>query len=406
LKRLYSYKFRQLKIASIWTFFIFGFFAIQEKTDWPLLRFAGIRSFSFFTDLGWVFKTSDSARIIGWDIYDPNPPKDYSAYLYGSNLIRVVDFLGITEAQTKIAGWILMLVFSILIGAVMSQIRDNRIFSSVFGFIVLISPPNQLLIERGNFDLVIIIVLAFISYLLVKENYYLVLSLLLLITLFKFYTLPLFIYLIYLSRSKLIKFTGGLIFIVTSFLVVNDLSKIKIDFPRPSWAAFGNPIFGIYFHRFEIELPNLIQDLIGLISLVIALIMIKVILRNKNIELPETTILQIPINFKDSIFKIFLLTFLICYFSSTSFDYRLFYLFVPALIYIQMLKLKKATTAILWALLILTAWLSYNSGDLQLLGDICILFWVGIFSRSILVELLNTKLAKIAIFKVITKGLI
>jgi hypothetical protein len=241
----------QLKITSIWTFFIFGFFAIQEKTDWPLLRFAGIRSFSFFTDLGWVLKTSDSARIIGWDIYDPNPPKDYSAYLYGSNLIRVVDFLGITEAQTKIAGWILMLVFSILMGAVMSQIRDKRIFSSILGFIVLISPPNQLLIERGNFDLVIIIVLAFISYLLVKKSHYLVLLLLFLITLFKFYTLPLFIYLIYLTRSKLMKFTGGLMFILASLLVVNDLSKIKIDFPRPSWAAFGNPIFGLYFYRFE-----------------------------------------------------------------------------------------------------------------------------------------------------------
>ena len=305
MKRLNSLKFRQLKIISIWTFLIFGFFAIQEKTNWPLLRFAGIRSFSFFTDLGWVFKTSDSARIIGWDIYDPNPPKDYSAYLYGSNLIRVVDFLGITEAQTKIAGWSLMLVFSMLIGIVMSQLTDNRIFSSILGFIVLVSPPNQLLIERGNFDLVIIAILAFISYLIVKNNHFLVLFLLFSITLFKFYTLPLFIYLIYLSRSKAIKFSGGLLFIITSVLVFNDLNKIKIDFPRPSWAAFGNPIFGLYFHRFDIELPSFLQDFIGLTSLLVALLTIKLVVTNKNIKLPETSILKMPVNFKDSIFKTF-----------------------------------------------------------------------------------------------------
>jgi hypothetical protein len=68
-----------------------------------------------------------------------------------------------------------------------------------------------------------------------------------------------------------------------------------------------------------------------------------------------------------------------------------------------MMRPKTIISTILWILLILTAWLSYNSGDLQLLGDVCILFWAGLFVRSILVELLDTNMAKIAIFKAIAK---
>jgi len=385
---------KQPKMIGIWTFFIFGFFSVQEKTNWPLLRFSGIRSFSFFTDLGWVFKTADSARVIGWDIYEPNPPKDYSAYLYGSNLIRAVNFLGITEAQTKIIGWILMLLFSALIGTVMSLLKDNGILASIFCFSLLISPPNQLLIERGNFDLVIILSLSIISFLIMKNKYYYSLLILFVITSFKFYTIPIFVYLIYLSKSKFSRFVGASLLVTSGFLVINDLSKIKIDFPRPSWAAFGNPIFGIYFHRFGVDLPTLVQDLIGLISLAFALIIIKTFLNLQNFILPETSILKSPKNFKDSIFNVYILTFLICYFSSTNFDYRLIYLIIPALIYINMLRSSKMAVGCLGILLALTGWLSYNSGDWQLLGDLCILFWVGIFVRSVLIELQVTRFNK------------
>jgi hypothetical protein len=62
--------------------------------------------------------------------------------------------------------------------------------------------------------------------------------------------------------------------------------------------------------------------------------------------------------------------------------------------------------ATLGVTLFLSGWLSYNSGDLQLLGDLCILFWVGIFVRLILIELQGTVLAKIKILKVISKILI
>ena len=398
-------RLKQLKIIGIWTFFIFGFFAVQEKTNWPLLRFAGIRSFSFFTDLGWVFKTADSARVIGWDIYDPNPPKDYSAYLYGSNLIRAVNLVGITEAQTKIVGWILMFLFSTLIGTVMAQLKENRIQISIFGFALLVSPPNQLLIERGNFDLVMILSLSLISFLIIQNKYYFSLLILFVITSFKFYTIPIFLYLIYISKPKFTRYAGAILMIASCLLVINDLSKIKIDFPRPSWAAFGNPIFGLYFHRFKIDLPTLVQDLLGLISLLFTLIVIKIVLNRQNFVLPETSILKLPTNFKESIFNIYLLTFLICYFSSTSFDYRLIYLFIPALIYINILRSNKMAVGCLGISLILAGWLSYNSGDLQLLGDLCILFWVGVFVRSILIELQAAQFGKIKALNFLFKKL-
>jgi hypothetical protein len=96
----------------------------------------------------------------------------------------------------------------------------------------------------------------------------------------------------------------------------------------------------------------------------------------------------------DSIFNIFVLTFMFCYFSSTSFDYRLVLLIVPALIYMEKVQLDKKVFICLGTLLSLSSWLSYNSGDFQLIGDICILFWMSIFVRSILIEFQNRKIFK------------
>ena len=401
--RFNPHDFKQLASICTWTFFIFGFFAYQEKNSWPLLRSVGIRSFSFFTDLGWVFKTADSAKIIGWNIYDPQPPKDYSAYLYGSNLIRAVNILGITESQTKFIGWVFMLLFSLFISIIFVHLNFRNKLILFFCFALSISPPNQLLLERGNFDVFMIITLAIISLLIVKQYYYLTIILLITITLFKFYTLPLFIYIIYLSKDRLKKYIGSFIFLTTLCLVVIDLRKIKIDFPRPSWAAFGNPIFGLYFHRFKIDLPSWIQDIIGLACLIFALMIIKFLLRKTNKYLPKTSILKYPNNFMDSIFNIFVLTFIACYFSSTSFDYRLVFLNVPALIYMSRVQLDKKIFICLGTLLILSSWLSYNSGDFQLIGDICILFWISIFVRSILIEFQSTNFfKKIQISKIIS----
>jgi hypothetical protein len=395
-----------LSKALFWAIIMFSFFAAQQKTSWPFLRWSGIRSFSYFTDLGWVFKTADSARIIGWNIYDPQPPKDYSAYLYGSNLIRFANLFNISENKTKIIGWTLMLLFSILTGLISYRLNYNKILGSLFFFLVFISPPNQLLLERANFDLVMILILSIISFLLVKRKFYISMILLLIITLFKFYTLPLFIYLVFLTKPRVNKILGTILFLFTALLVMNDLSKIKIEFPRPSWAAFGNPIFGLYFHRFNIDLPSQLQDLIGILGLISVLVCIKYVFEKWGIILPKTSILKNPEYFTESICNIFLLTFLICFFSSTNFDYRLIYLLIPALKYINSIKNNIKMSCSLSILLILTSWLSYNSGDLQLFGDICILIWVAIFVRSILIELKDSRIFKIEFFDFIFKQLV
>jgi hypothetical protein len=89
----------------------------------------------------------------------------------------------------------------------------------------------------------------------------------------------------------------------------------------------------------------------------------------------------------DTVFAVFLIVFLICYFSSTSFDYRLVYLMVPIFIYISKIDGNYRIMYTFYFITFLSFWLSYNSGDFQLLGDIAILFWVGIFVRGILLEI-------------------
>ena len=382
---------KNLWVSSVWALALFSFFAVQERIGWPLLRYAGIRSFSFFTDLGWVFKSADSAKIIGWEIYNPQPPKDYSPYLYGSNLIRVVDFLGINESHTKIAGWTLMFLFCALLGMMISLIKIRSITFSFFVFLILISPPNQLLLERANFDLFIIILLVVVTITVYTNKFLLSVFIVVFISLLKYYTLPMLIwFLIIWSKFKL-RITTFIVFILAAIYIFLDIKKIQIDFPRPSWAAFGNPIFGVYFNRFDIDLPPRVQDSIGLALLGVTLLILKYIVFRFKVNLPTTKILTRPENFIDSIFATFLIVFLICYFSSTSFDYRLVYLMVPIFIYINGIHNDYKVKNTFYLATFLSFWLSYNSGDFQLLGDLAILFWVGIFIRSILLEIRERK---------------
>ena len=378
---------KNLKVSSFWALALFSFFALQERIGWPLLRLAGIRSFSFFTDLGWVFKSADSAKIIGWDIYNPQPPKDYSPYLYGSNLIRMVDLLGINESHTKIAGWIFMFLFCALLGLIISLVDTKSVVFSLFIFLILISPPNQLLLERANFDLFMILLLYLLALSIYRNKFLMSVVIVIFSSLLKYYTLPIMIWFLFIWNQLKLRVTTFLVLVFAAIYIFVDIKKIQIEFPRPSWAAFGNPIFGVYFNRFNIDLPSRIQDTIGLTLLFITLLILKQILLKFKVNLPPTKILTRPENLMDSVFAVFLIVFLICYFSSTSFDYRLVYLMVPIFIYISKIDGNYRIMYTFYFITFLSFWLSYNSGDFQLLGDIAILFWVGIFVRGILLEI-------------------
>ena len=384
-----------------WCSLFFTFFASQQLTDWYLLRITYVRGGITttdpggvsFGDLGFVLNRVDCFREIGWKIYGSTG--DCGWYIYGSNLVRFINFLGLDETNTKTIGWMFIFVFSVALASIFSSIEINSVYFFVFAAVSVMSPPIMLLLKLGNFDILIFVLLSLFAFLLGSKRLYPAIGALIAASLIKFYPAPLLIWMTIIQKKTSMKVAMAGIFSVVAMQVFVDLNKIESSFPQPTYSAFGNPIFGSYFRYFNSYTPGFIKDLLGLVMMGCAIWVTQFLSRNGFLVLPDTRILTKPGNARDAYFSVFSLTFLIVYFAGLSYDHRLVYLIMSALIYISRIHNHRRSFTTLAALLIAATWLSVSTffpvGDLtagfQPIGDLAILGFSAIFVRGLYLEI-------------------
>ena len=176
------------------------------------------------------------------------------------------------------------------------------------------------------------------------------------------------------------------IFMGVSIQVLADLNKIGSGFPRPTFIAFGNPIFGLYVQHFWHDVHPRIQDLLGVMMLGCTIWVIGYLSKKGFLVFPETRILTKPENRKDAFFSTFSITFLLVYFASSSYDYRLVYLVIAALIYISRIQIHRRSFVILGLLLVAATWSSVHSKFMPI-GDLAILGFSAVFVRGLYFEI-------------------
>ena len=375
-----------------WCSLFFTFFASQQLTDWYILRVTYVRG-GLFSDLGWVLNRVDCFSEVGWKIYGSTG--DCGWYIYGSNLIRFINFLGLDETNTKTIGWMFIFVFSVALASIFSSIEINSVYFFVFAAVSVMSPPIMLLLERGNFDILVFVLLFVFASLLSFKWIYPAIGALIAASLFKFYPAPLLIWMTIIQKKTSMKVATVGIFLVVATQVLVDLNRVEYSFPRPTVVSFGNPIFGLYIQYFRPYAPGLIQDLLGLVMLGCAIWVTQFLSQNGFLVLPDTRILTKPGNATDAYFSVFSLTFLFVYFASSSYDYRLVYLIVPAIIYISRIHNHRRSFTILVVLLIAASWLSGNfifrpyelKITFQPIGDLAILGFTAVFVRGLYLEI-------------------
>lgn len=375
-----------------WCSLFFTFFASQQLTDWYILRVTYVRG-GLFSDLGWVLNRADCFSEVGWKIYGSTG--DCGWYIYGSNLIRFINFLGLDETNTKTIGWMFIFVFSVALASIFSSIEINSVYFFVFAAVSVMSPSIMLLLERGNFDILVFVLLSIFASLLSFKWIYSAIGALIAASLFKFYPAPLLIWMTIIQKKTSMKVATAGIFLVVATQVLVDLNRVEYSFPRPTFVAFGNPIFGLYIQYFRPYAPGLIQDLLGLVMLGCAIWVTQFLSQNGFLVLPDTRILTKPGNARDAYFSVFSLIFLFVYFAGSSYDYRLVYLIVPAIIYISRIHNHRRSFTILVVLLIAASWLSGNfifrPYDLKItfqpIGDLAILGFTAVFVRGLYLEI-------------------
>jgi len=243
----------------LWPIYFLSFFAVQYLSNWWTLRVSGIRGGSFI-DLAAVLRWSDCFRAVGNSVYAPEDGK-CGGYLYGSTLLRVLNFLGISATQTKFWGLFSGAVICISLGSLAVFFTNKKSLNLLLVGLVLSSPGLWLLIERGNIDGLIFLLLLASSILIAKGFEIPAIFLIAITALFKFYTAPLLLVLVVISRTKRARATAVILFLTVIPIIFIEYLSIETNFPNTWFISFGAPSIGFWINlfgdKFNLGLPHI-----------------------------------------------------------------------------------------------------------------------------------------------------
>jgi hypothetical protein len=221
--------------------------------------------------------------------------------------------------------------------------------------------------ERANFDTLIYLMVFLSSILFLKNFEALSVFCLFLSATFKFYTLPLLIIPVILSKRIYIKLLGiGALFLGT-IIVVSDFKLMTSKIVQAGNNHFGMKIIGNYLGKVDIKLNIFGAYFLG-VSLFLGCILLFIFLLQKfePILLQKQLLLE-PVK---SIYIFMSSTFLICFVVGLSVDYRLIFYLVSAPFLITLLK--TSLRLIFSGFFLIGAWFCWPSGIFQTVGDLAL----------------------------------
>jgi hypothetical protein len=347
-------------------FLVSAYFGLSQLTGWWALKLWNIRGNKDFQDLATILYNSDCFATIGWEIYQPQDGYSCQNYVYGSVLIRILHILGLGSSQSVILGWIALLLVSFILSESVFQLikAKSRIF--LVGLIIVFSPPLLLLIERGNFDWLILLLIYSTSIAFVQKKFGFGFFLLAVSALIKFYTFPLLIFAMFFVKNRRSRYFCLAIVLAVSVQIFLDLIQLKSIYIGGWSAAFGNTIWSQYLELAGLKLDTHIAPILGICA---AGVLAFFVLRFAPLVRPRL----IPIVNYDVIDYFALLsslTFIGCYFAGLNHDYRLVFL-IPSLVFFAR-NYGFNQNRIIPILFICVFWFSFNVRYFQPLGDLAI----------------------------------
>ena len=366
-----------------WSLLFVAIFVVSHFTSWYVLGISGVSNGGpFFGDLRSVLTSADCAGTPGQSIYS-----DSCGYIYGSWLIRGVQFIGLGVAHSQILGWIFLVAVGIFLGSLVASLADTQLRTFLLAIMVFTSPPILLLVERSNIDILVIVLLA-LSALSISRGWIIcAIGLVVAASIFKFYPAPLLLWLCISNGKWWHKLVSALSFLFVCFQIIHDLDQMSGDIPQPTFVAFGNKVFGLYFEYYGFSLHPLLTHGAGLLLILICSVTILWLEKRCFLSFArDITILRCR-SYVDVVFAVFTLVFFVCFFAGMSYDYRLIFLLVPALLLVSRTK-HLHTNTFLTLLLFAASWGSWNY-IFQPIGDGAIALWCAVLLRSLYGEIIS-----------------
>jgi len=329
LKILNKVRENRLATAFIACITISLFYLLQMITSWYGLRISGVRGPSDYIDQQSILNSANCFKSLGLDVYKQNVfPSGCGGFQYSIELLRFLNFTQISKLGSFLLGTFFMWAIITTFYFVFFLIRNYGKNDYFVALLALISPGIWLLMERGNYD-ELVYLLVFISAVILTTRFQELAILLIAISvLIKFYTLPLYILSIFLVRRKISRYIFILLTAPLSIYVFLLIKQVAV-FPSTWYVSFGLKSLGLYIELFIKE--KIVTDFLmppALASLFGIVILSAIIQLFRWIELkpsPKRT-LDIMEDQPILIYFTLLTVFLSCYFAGMNFDYRLIYL--------------------------------------------------------------------------------
>ncbi len=349
-----------------------------------------------------MLKSATCFERIGNEVYRTDViPTECGSYVYSVELLRILNILRFPDLGGYILGTSFLWITVIVLCSILFLMKNLKKFDKTIGLFAFLTPGIWLLLERGNYDEAIF-VLAFIASIFLATRYQEVgLVLLLITTLMKFYTLPIFVVSIFLVKRKFSKIMFGLISIFVTFYLLTLINQIKA-FPSTWYISFGLDSLGLYANLFlqeimstDLRLPRMAISTFGLVFLVIAYTYLHKCKYFSKLIFNATS----PSEFSQKLYLTMLGIFLSCFFAGMNYDYRLIYLAVLVAltpVIFAPSRLKNIISISGFCALVLSAFSFGLSGipglTIQLIGDVSLYFYVStqiFYLKSFLTHRLN-----------------
>ena len=324
---------------------------------------------------------------IGNEVFDAGT---YCAnWTYGSGILRFLNLIGATQNNTIFIGHIFTYLIVLTFVYYLYLARNFR-FAQVTLFLGLISPSVWLLMERANFDTLIYLMVFLSSILFLRNFEILSVFCLFLSATVKFYTLPLLISPVILSKRIYIKLLGIGALFLGAIVILFDFNRMTGVIVQAGYNHFGMKIIGNYLGKIDINLNIFSAYLLGaFLFLCCVLFVICILYKFEPLLLQRLPFLG-PIK---TLYIFMSSTFLLCFVAGLSVDYRLIFYLVSAPFLITLLKSRLRFFVSGWFLI--GAWLCWPSGIFQTVGDLTLELVAALQIIILLFSLFSRKKAQV-----------
>lgn len=302
------------------------FYILQIVFNWPGLRLSGVLGQKKFIDEQLVLTFAECFHTKGFEVYEGSLSEEFcSGFQYSIELLRFINILNVKSIGNSKIGYIFIIATVLSLIAYLFLIKISSKTSYLIALMAFCSPGIWLLMERGNYDVLILSLMTLSMVGLYFGFNHSSIFLIAVATLFKFYTLPLMFFLIIRVKNKRNKIS--LILASIPFTLYLGFLIIQVSSFPESWnVSFGLKSFGLYvdfvLSKYDLRLP--FPEVTSIVP-GIALTIICLLLFTKmklHIGLLESTAFIRTRNVYNGV----LIVLLSCYFAGMSFDYRLVYL--------------------------------------------------------------------------------